>query len=115
MDVVIASVVIDCADPLALAPFWREVLAYEVVEANQGWVLLDDPDGVGVSVGLQKVPEAKAGKNRVHMDLSAEDEEVSALRAQSMGATRLWVSDDPDDPFVVLADPEGNEFCVVRE
>ena len=42
------------------------------------------------------------------------DEEVSALRIQSMGATRLWVSDDPDDPFVVLADPEGNEFCILR-
>jgi len=115
VDVVVSSVVIDCADPLALAPFWREALGYEVVDAAQEWVLLEDPDGIGVSIGLQQVPEAKAVKNRVHIDVSAADEEITALRLQALGATRLSVSENEEDPFVVLADPEGNEFCVVRE
>jgi glyoxalase superfamily protein len=53
-------------------------------------------------------------KNRVHVDLYALDEEVEADRIAALGARRLWRSTDPDDPFVVLADPEGNEFCVVR-
>ena len=57
---------------------------------------------------------AKTVKNRVHLDLSSADEEAAATALEAVGATRLWVSEDPDDPFVVLADPEGNEFCVVR-
>ena len=53
-------------------------------------------------------------KNRVHLDLSSTDEESEASRLAALGATRLRRSEDPDDVFVVLADPEGNEFCVVR-
>jgi predicted enzyme related to lactoylglutathione lyase len=53
-------------------------------------------------------------KNRVHMDFVAEDEEAEAARIQELGATFLWRSKNPEDPFVTLADPEGNEFCVVR-
>ena len=60
------------------------------------------------------MPEPKTGKNRLHLDFSAADEEATAGWIESLGATRRWVSDNPDDPFVVLADPEGNEFCVVR-
>jgi len=67
-----------------------------------------------IRIGFQNVPEDKVLKNRVHVDLSAPDEEAEARRIEALGATRLWVSEDPDDPFVVLADPEGNEFCVVR-
>jgi hypothetical protein len=65
-------------------------------------------------MGFQKVPEPKSVKNRVHLDLSSRDEEAAATALEAVGATRLWVSEDPEDPFVVLADPEGNEFCVVR-
>jgi hypothetical protein len=54
-------------------------------------------------------------KNRVHIDFVAKDEEATAKEIEALGATRRWVSDDPEDPFVVLADPEGNEFCVVRD
>jgi len=53
-------------------------------------------------------------KNRVHLDFWAIDEEATAREIEAVGATRRWVSDDPDDPFVVLADPEGNEFCIIR-
>ena len=67
-----------------------------------------------ICIAFQRVPEDKVTKNRVHIDVSATDENEEATRIEGLGATRLWVSDKPDDPFVVLADPEGNEFCVVR-
>ena len=54
-------------------------------------------------------------KNRVHIDLSAPDEETEAVRVEGLGAFRLWTSSKPDDPFIVLADPEGNELCITRE
>jgi hypothetical protein len=54
-------------------------------------------------------------KNRVHIDFAAvDDEEATAKGIEGMGATRRWVSEDSEDPFVLLADPEGNEFCIVR-
>jgi hypothetical protein len=60
------------------------------------------------------VPEPRRGKNRVHLDLKVPDEEAAATWAQErLGATFLWRSEKPDDRFVVLADPEGNEFCFV--
>jgi hypothetical protein len=65
-------------------------------------------------IGFQKVPEEKVVKNRVHLDFWAVDEEAAAREIEAMGAVRRWVSEDPEDPFVVLADPEGNEFCIVR-
>ena len=66
------------------------------------------------NLSFQKVPEDKLVKNRVHMDLYVEDEEIAAERIVALGARRLWHSPNPDDPYIVLADPEGNEFCVVR-
>jgi predicted enzyme related to lactoylglutathione lyase len=71
------------------------------------------PAGQGVSIAFQKVPEPKVGKNRVHVDLLADDVEAEAARIETLGGRRLWASNDPDDVFVVLADPEGNEFCVI--
>jgi hypothetical protein len=114
VDVTVGSVVIDCADPRALAPFWVAALGYEQQYADDGWVQLRDPAGRGPRIGLQRVPEAKAGKNRVHIDLYTADEVAEAERIEGLGATRLSVSEDPDDVFIVLADPEGNEFCVCR-
>jgi Glyoxalase-like domain len=54
-------------------------------------------------------------KNRVHLDFAAAEEEATAKEIEGMGAVRRWVSEDLKDPFVVLADPEGNEFCIVRD
>jgi predicted enzyme related to lactoylglutathione lyase len=53
-------------------------------------------------------------KNRVHIDFAAKDEDATARQIEALGAARRWVSEDPEDPFVVLSDPEGNEFCIVR-
>jgi len=113
VDVRLEQVVIDCADPRTLADFWVSLTGYETRSAYDDWVAIAPSDG-GVVIGFQKVPEPKAGKNRVHLDFAAVDEEATARAIEALGATRLWVSQDPDDPFVVLADPEGNEFCVIR-
>ncbi len=114
MSVSFRGVVIDCGDPRSLARFWAAATGYEVQTDLEDWASVVGEVGRGIRIGFQKVPEGKVVKNRVHVDLAAADEEADARRIESLGATRLWVSDDPDDPFVVLADPEGNEFCVVR-
>jgi predicted enzyme related to lactoylglutathione lyase len=108
------EVVIDCVDPPSLARFWAAATGYEIDNESEGWAAIVGEGDRDIRVGFQRVPEDKVVKNRVHVDLSAPDEEAEARRIEALGATRLWVSEDPDDPFVVLADPEGNEFCVVR-
>lgn len=107
------GIVIDCADPPTLASFWMSFTGYEKEYGDDEWVSLRSPGGDD-RISFQKVPEAKAVKNRVHLDFAATDEEATAGWIESLGATRRWVSEDPDDPFVVLADPEGNEFCILR-
>jgi predicted enzyme related to lactoylglutathione lyase len=121
----ITSVVIDCRDPHRLARFWSEALGYQPSRGREDWDDLRSEaeagtldwvrlTGPGVAVAFQRVPEPKVVKNRVHLDLASTDEEAEAARLEELGATRLRRSEDPDDVFVVLADPEGNEFCVVR-
>jgi predicted enzyme related to lactoylglutathione lyase len=108
------EVVIDCADPRSLARFWVATTGYELQSDEDDWASVLGEGEREIRIGFQKVPEGKVVKNRVHVDLGSSDEEAEAIRIEALGATRLWVSEDPEDPFVVLADPEGNEFCVVR-
>ena len=114
MSVHFREVVIDCADPRSLVGFWAAATGYEVDGDLDDWASIVGEGDRVIRIGFQRVPEGKVVKNRVHVDLAAADEEAEASRIEALGATRLWVSEDPDDPFVVLADPEGNEFCVVR-
>src|SRR5437763_2282842 len=108
------EVVIDCRDPGALAEFWAGATGYEVTHSSEHWASIVGEAERDVCIAFQRVPEEKVTKNRVHIDLSAPDEEAEARRIEALGAVRRWTSDKPDDPFVVLADPEGNEFCIVR-
>lgn len=112
-DVRFYQVVIDCADPRSLAAFWMKFTGYESRRSHEDWASIQAGDG-SARIGFQKVPEGKVVKNRVHIDFVADDEEATAKEIEGMGATRRWESEDPEDPFVVLADPEGNEFCIVR-
>jgi len=109
------EVVIDCADPESLARFWAAVAGYEPEPASDHWAAIVGEGDRDICIAFQRVPEGKMTKNRVHIDLSASDEIEEAARIEQLGATRLWSSNKPDDPFIVLADPEGNEFCVVRQ
>jgi catechol 2,3-dioxygenase-like lactoylglutathione lyase family enzyme len=110
----IGSVVVDCNDFAAMLAFWREALHYQTREpAEDGWVVLRDPAGGSVNLSLQQVPEPRAGKNRLHLDLYTDDQAGEVDRLLALGATRHPREPDPDDDFVVLEDPEGNLFCVV--
>jgi predicted enzyme related to lactoylglutathione lyase len=113
VDVRFREVVIDCADPPALARWWSGFTGYELRTDHEDWATIANEDQ-SMIIGFQQVPEGKVVKNRVHLDFSTADEESAAREIEAMGATRRWVSENPDDPFVVLADPEGNEFCLIR-
>jgi predicted enzyme related to lactoylglutathione lyase len=107
------TVTIDAADPAALAPFWAAALGYRVAGADGAYVALV-PDGAsGPNVLLQSVPEPKTGKNRVHLDLKVPDVAATVARLESLGARRTsGVMEELGSCWVVMADPEGNEFCV---
>jgi predicted enzyme related to lactoylglutathione lyase len=108
------GLVLDARDPEALAPFWAAALRYKVLGGAGNYVMLA-PDGKeGPNLLLQRVPEAKAGKNRMHVDVHTPDVQGEAARLEALGARRL--EDSPRSEFgttwVQMADPEGNEFCV---
>jgi catechol 2,3-dioxygenase-like lactoylglutathione lyase family enzyme len=110
----IGSVVIDCNDFETMFAFWREALGYVPRDAPEpDWVVLRDPRGRGVNVSLQQVPERRAGKTRLHLDLYTNDPEGEVERLLTIGAIRHSRTPEPDEDFVVLEDPEGNVFCVV--
>ena len=137
------SVTMDAADPLALGEFWAVALGYVREpppppyqtwdEALVGWGLpperwndanaIVDPDGVGPRIFIQKVAEPKTAKNRLHIDVrvssSAQQKDREGMRAKAdqlvaAGATLVSVFDEEfTGHWIVMLDPEGNEFCVV--
>ena len=111
----LASVAIDATDPRIVADFWCAVLGWRVVEEDSGIVTIAPQDGIRPSIDVIAVPEGKTIKNRLHFDLRADGvstaEELERLLA--LGAVRTDVGQGPDVSWVVLADPEGNEFCLL--
>jgi predicted enzyme related to lactoylglutathione lyase len=108
------GLVLDCRDPSALAPFWAEVLGYVDLGHVDNYVLLA-PNGVpGPNLLLQQVPEEKTAKNRMHLDIHAADIEGEAARLERLGARRVETNqlNEHGSNWVLMADPEGNEFCV---
>ena len=108
------GLVLDCVDPEQLANFWSSALGYTNLGTYENYAMLV-PDGrPGPKLLLQKVPEPKAGKNRMHLDIETPDVEACAQRLQDLGATRVEESPRRElgHTWVVMADPEGNEFCV---
>ncbi len=115
MGAVLREVVIDCTDTSRVAEFWGAVLGWEVQQDGEVfWMSESGASFPGLLVVFVPVPEAKKVKNRVHFDVSPvgceRDEEVARLEA--LGATRIDIGQD-EQGWVVLADPEGNEFCVL--
>ena len=107
------QIVVDCANPLALARFWQALIGGEVIEEADDWVVLDGDDE-GFYIGFQQVPERKSGKNRLHLDVDVDDLDRAVDEAEQLGARKIGnVVDLDDSPFQVMADPEGNEFCFV--
>jgi hypothetical protein len=136
------QVTFDCADPRAVAHFWKAVLGYvdsPVPSGFDSWDAFDaslpvqsqgsawacqDPDGVGPRLFFQRVPELKTVKNRVHLDVRVGvrltgDERVAALEAdavrlEALGARRLYLqlADEENESCLTMQDIEGNEFCL---
>jgi hypothetical protein len=108
------GLVLDCANPEVLAAFWGPALGYTNIGSAGNYTLLMDPDGKAPQLLLQRVPEAKAAKLRLHLDFHVEDIEAEAARLVALGARRLEpdVRDEHDTQWFIMADPEGNEFCV---
>ena len=115
---------IDCADPHGLARFWCAVLGYEVQEEEDGYVAIGSPlvpegrDRLGPvppSLAFARVPEGKVVKNRLHIDVNPTDREQDeeVRRLLDLGARHADVGQTGDESWVTLADPEGNEFCVL--
>ncbi len=107
-------VTIDCADPAGLGRFWADALDYERVgDEDPEEILLVPKDGSKRRILLIKVPDAKVTKNRLHLDLRPDDQHAEVRRLEGLGATRVDIGQG-DVSWVVMADPEGNEFCVLR-
>ena len=113
------ELVIDCQDHRLLGQFWSEVLGYRISDSKDGpdhwYVELEGPPGSGPSILLLRVPDQKTVKNRLHIDVNATDTEQDAEveRILALGASRIDIGQG-EQTWVVLADPEGNEFCVLR-
>jgi catechol 2,3-dioxygenase-like lactoylglutathione lyase family enzyme len=125
----LTEISIDCADPARLADFWCAVLGYAVLDSTDDLVEIGPDHGpdaellaavrrgpLAPTIFLAKVPEAKTVKNRVHFDVSPVDrtqaEEVARL--ERLGAGHADVGQSGAESWVVMTDPEGNEFCVLR-
>jgi len=110
------ELIIDCQDPRRVADFWADVLDYyETEDSEPDCIEMRGPDGGGPGLLFLRVPEPKTVKNRLHIDLNATDREQQAEveRLLALGARHADVGQG-EQTWVVLADPEGNEFCVLR-
>lgn len=115
----IQCVCIDCLDPSWLAAFWAEVLGWRITSDEPDQVVLEPPagsreDGVVPDILFLLVPEERVAKNRLHFDLRPSDQFAEVERLTRLGATRVDIGQSGLSTWVVLADPEGNEFCVLR-
>ena len=118
MDLRIQCLCIDTADPSRLAGFWESALGWRRTY-DEDYVILEPPkgspeDGVAPDLLFLRVPEEKAVKNRLHLDLRPKDQAAEVARLEALGARRVDVGQSADASWVVMADPDGNEFCVLR-
>jgi predicted enzyme related to lactoylglutathione lyase len=104
-------IIVDCTDPERLAAFWGGLLDRRVRERRGPYVFLATGRSGGYGLGFQRVAGPKTGKNRVHPDLICDDVHATAARVEDLGGKR--VQGYEDGGFLVMADPEGNEFCLL--
>jgi predicted enzyme related to lactoylglutathione lyase len=107
----------DANDPPRVAGFWSGVLGWEMVDDPDGGVTLLPSDDTGFQLDFFPTQEQKAGPNQMHFDLtstSLEDQQQTVERALELGGRHIDIGQGPDAEHVVLADPEGNEFCVIE-
>ena len=114
MPLTLDCILIDCVDLNAMTAFWCQALDLSHVWTGpSGGHLLVATDGSGGRLGLMPSQSVKAVKNRVHFDLRPDDQQAEVRRLEDLGARRIDIG-QTDVTWVVMADPEGNEFCVLR-
>jgi hypothetical protein len=119
MDIRIQCLVIDSPDPAKIASFWEEALGWRRTWDEADQICLEPPagspeDGLVPDLLFLRVPEGKTVKNRLHLDLRPKDQAAEVSRLESLGARRVDVGQGADVSWVVLADPDGSEFCVLQ-
>jgi hypothetical protein len=110
------ELIVDSSDPEPIARWWAEVLGYEVTEVQTDVVEIAGPPGSGPTLVFVRVPEPKVVKNRLHIDVNPtdRDQDDELARLLGLGAKRADVGQGDDVSWVVLTDPDGNEFCLLR-
>jgi predicted enzyme related to lactoylglutathione lyase len=106
------EIVIDVADLDRSAHFWSEVLGLKVAHRWDQYVGFERQNS-GLIVCLQKVTEKKASKNRMHMDLAVKDVDTASARVEALGGKKLQEIEESGIRWIVMADPDGNEFCLI--
>ena len=117
----IQCITVDCENPQKLAEFWSAALDWKITEADEIGVVIELLDGspeVGriPDILFLKNPDNKSVKNRLHFDLRPINQEAEVARLEALGAKQIEIgqADEPEATWIVMADPEGNEFCVLR-
>jgi predicted enzyme related to lactoylglutathione lyase len=112
---VVSAITVDCRDPGRLAAFWGSLLGQEEAPSLPGWRQLGNHGDRAVRINFQPVPEPKQGKNRVHLDVTVGDIGEGIRAVLRLGGGETGERHDYDEGVVVvMADPEGNEFCLVQ-
>ena len=112
----IASIVVDAADPAAVARFWVAASGWPFAHESEGGVTLHNPRGLLPDLDFVPVADVKSTKNRVHLDVApyeGEDQAAEVARLLALGAEHIDIGQGPDVTWIVLADPERNELCVL--
>lgn len=115
----ISELVLDCHDPEALARFWCEVLDFTVLDRDESDIEIGPREGFGgpqPTIILSRTDEPKKGKLRLHFDVNTTDRDQGAEleRLLAAGAELVDIGQTGEEPWHVLADPEGNEFCLLK-
>jgi len=108
-------VTFDCSDPARVGTFWSHALGYETVQRGDDYFWIESSMGSAMPLLFIKVPEDKQRKNRVHLDIETSDRAAEVDRLIELGATFIDIGTPHDASWTVMADPEGNEFCVASE
>jgi predicted enzyme related to lactoylglutathione lyase len=115
MSIRLAEITVDCTNPAVLGEFWSALLGGELSEPLPGWRRLGTAGGPTPALNFQPVPEPKVGKTRIHLDLLVDDMAAAVRRVEGLGGRWLGARHDYDEGTVwQMADPEGNEFCLVQ-
>jgi len=114
MPLYIGSTVVNVTDVKKGIAFWTQALGYRVRSGDETFVVLTDPNRRWSNLSLQLTDKPKRGLNRLHLDLSTNQQQAEVARLEQLGATRIPWEYPPNADFIVMADPDGNEFCVIQ-